>query len=257
MTDWNAILPYVPYCGEPVAPADLWLAWNLDPKLLVAFGLAAAFGSWRLRDAATGRQACFAIAWTLLFLALVSPLCNLTSALFSARVAQHLAMIQLAAPLLVLSGLLGAAKGWRLGPGPAWALHGAVIWLWHMPVPYELALRHESMLWVMHLSLLATALLAWRSVLQPVGAAERGRAMLGLFSTAVHTGMLGALLTFAQRPLFDYHVLTAPIWGLSGLEDQQLAGLIMWVLGSALYFLAAIWLMARVLAALERAPARG
>ncbi|RFA26809.1 hypothetical protein CAI21_16130 [Alkalilimnicola ehrlichii] len=234
MYDRLANLPYIPYCGVPSLPGELWLAWNLDPKLLFAFAAAAIFGYLRLRSASRQRQWCYAGAWLLLFLALVSPLCNLTSALFSARVAQHLVMIQLAAPLLVLSGVF--RRRWLPGnPILLWGAHGVCIWLWHLPIPYEMALRYESVLWLMHLSLFGTAVAAWRSLLQPASGHEQGQAFVGALATSIHMGLLGAVLTFASVALFDYHVLTAPLWGLTGLEDQQLAGLIMWVIGGAIY----------------------
>ncbi len=245
-------LPFVPYCGEPAAASAIGGAWNLGPILLLAFALAALFGIQRLRDTSPMRRACFAGAWGLLFVALVSPLCNLTSALFSARVAQHLLIIQLAPPLLLLSGVLSRTKrpAWRIGVGPVWVAHGALIWLWHLPAPYEAALRWSAILWLMHGSLFFTALAAWRTLLASAPG-EAARAVLAAFGTSAHMGLLGALLTFAPAPLFGYHLFTSHLWGLTALEDQQLAGLVMWIIGCTFYAAAALAVLAKLLRALE------
>ncbi len=96
-----------------------------------------------------------------------------------------------------------------------------------------------------HSSFLLTALLFWWSVLP--GASLRGRhgaAILSLFSTMVYTGGLGALLTLGRTLWYPAYGAASPLWGLTPLEDQQLAGLIMWVPGGVTYLLATLWLVA-------------
>jgi putative membrane protein len=93
-----------------------------------------------------------------------------------------------------------------------------------------------------------TALLFWRSVL----AAPVGPALAGGFATLIHGGLLGALITLAPYPLYRwYHGRTEP-WGWTPLEDQQLAGLLMWVLMGVIYFAACLLLASRLLATEER-----
>lgn len=244
-------LPYwVPYCGHPVNPEMILAQWNLDPWLLGAL-LVLLIGGWRHKRTTTSQRAAFALAWVLLVATLVGPLCNLASALFGARVTQHLIMIQIAAPLFVISGV-GAAWLRKLRhPSLLWAVHGVLIWLWHLPLPYEAALRSVPILWIMHATLMLTAIAAWYTLLCPRDDAMLSRALLGVFATSVHLGMLGAILTFAPEAWHSYHHIGAPLWNLSALQDQQLAGLMMWVVGCTLYFGVALWILGRWLQRLD------
>lgn len=243
-------LPIVPYCGAPPVPGGLSTAWNTDPWLLAVFvlaaaGLATVTRRTRASGGATGhRPWCLAASWLVLGIAFVSPLCNLTSALFSARVAQHLLTVQVAAPLLVLGWPAGTVRwpGWLQAaarplerPELAWGVFGITLWVWHLPGPYMAALANDAVLWLMHGTLLAGAVAAWRSVLAPTGNAMRLRGLLAAFGTSVHLAMLAGLLIFAGTPLFPYHLTTTAAWGLSPLADQQLGGLIMGVVGSLAY----------------------
>jgi cytochrome c oxidase assembly factor CtaG len=127
----------------------------------------------------------------------------------------------------------------------AWTLHAVAIWLWHAPKLYQATLSSETMHTVQHVSFLGTALLFWWALLHGVPSRlARPATVIYLFTTAVHTSLLGALLTFAPRlwyPLYD--ATTAP-WGLTPLEDQQLAGVIMWVPAGLSYLIAALALAA-------------
>lgn len=242
--------PFVPYCGVPPVPGELSTAWNGDPVLLAAFALAAAGLAVVARrpaghaDHARHRSLCLAAGWLVLGVAFVSPLCSLTSALFSARVAQHLLTIQVAAPLFVLGWPSGAVRWPTLlrtaarpldKPEPAWGLFGITLWVWHLPGPYMAALANDAVLWLMHGTLFAGAVAAWRTVLAPTDNAMHLRGLLAAFGTSVHLAMLAALLIFAGTPLFPYHLTTTAPWGLSPLADQQLGGLIMGVVGSLAY----------------------
>ena len=174
----------------------------------------------------------------------VSPLCALTAALFSVRVAHHAILVAAAAPLLVLSlprqlrkpkvaGAMGAS---------AFAAHTALLWVWHAPSPYAAELADPRVFWAMELSLLGSAMLLWIAVLSP--AARLGTTIAILLGSVMQMGLLGAVITFARAPLYTAHLgVTAP-WGLSALQDQQLAGLIMWVPGSIPYLAAALALLA-------------
>lgn len=224
---------WTPYCGAAPVPAE-WLArWNLDPAVLAGLVLC---GGWLTLRAVAGRERNAAVlAIGLLVILFVSPFCALSSALFSARVAHHLALAAIAAPLFAISlprlALPGGATGWA-------ALHALTFWAWHTPQAYAIALSSDAMYWLMQLSLLASALGMWSAVL-------RGPALLGigaLLASMVQMGLLGALISFASRPLYAPHWLTTQAWGLASLEDQQLAGLLMWVAGSGIYLGAAMWI---------------
>lgn len=218
----------VPYCGAPPTPVNLAGAWNLDPWLLGVFALAA-LPLVRMRQPKAGqadRGRWYALSLMVLFVAFVSPLCALSSALFSARVVHHLLLISVAAPLLALAfPARSAASGARL----PWLvlIHVATVWIWHAPTPYALALSSDALYWAMEVTLLGTAALVWRDLLaRETPALRAGLAHLAIIALM---GLLGALITFAPVPLYAPHFLTTEAFGLSALEDQQLAGLTMWV----------------------------
>jgi cytochrome c2 len=142
-------------------------------------------------------------------------------------------------------------------PAAAWLIHAAAIWVWHVPGLYQATLYSELMHTLQHVSFMGSALLFWWALVHHRQARmSYGASVIYLFTTAMHTGGLGALLTFAGTPWYaDYHA-TAPLWGFSALEDQQLAGLIMWVPAGISYLIAALWMMAAWLRESDRSSAR-
>ena len=219
---------WIPYCGAAPLPGD-WLArWNGDPWLLLGLALVASLAG--CRDAAPAFWAGMAV----LVLLFVSPLCALSSALFSVRVAHHVILTAVAAPLLLwgLPRLVvpGSAAPWAAG-------HILLFWVWHAPAPYSAALSNDLIFWTMQLSLLASAMTFW-GALRRVSAPT---AILLLLAMMVQMGLLGALITFAGAPLYAPHSVSTFAWGLAPIEDQQLAGLIMWAPAAAFYLAAALW----------------
>jgi putative membrane protein len=232
---------WIPYCGEAPTP-DVWLGrWNLDPVLLVALG-AAALWLWHRPSApdAAGRRLALRSAWALTVALYVSPLCALSSAFFTVRVVHHMALVLLIAPMLAYGMRRGAV--WRGVPTPplaaSTALAAVVFWAWHLPAPYEAALSSTPVYWLMQLTLLASAFAFWSAVRRAGTAA----ALAAILATTVQMGLLGALITFASRPLYAPHLASTLGWGVSPLEDQQLAGIVMWAPGSFAYLLAAVWI---------------
>ncbi|WP_343520283.1 cytochrome c oxidase assembly protein [Sphingomonas sp.] len=225
---------WIPYCGVAPVPGELLARWNLDPLLLAALALATIAG---LRFGEVERRPLL-IAMALLALLFVSPFCALTSALFSARAVHHLALTAVVAPLLAAALPVRRVPG---GPVPWTGLHAVTFWLWHAPAAYEAALSNHALYWLMQASLLLSALALWRAV----RAAPPTSGIAGLLATMVQMGLLGALLTFAGTPLYAPHALGPLAWGATPLEDQQLAGLIMWAPGAGLYLAAALALLAR------------
>jgi len=265
------------------------LPWSFEPWVLVALAVSAglyAVGMLRLwRQAGTGRgvhagqASAFASGWLVLVLALVTPLDPLGARLFSAHMVQHELLMIVAAPLLVLGRPLGVwawalpfegrralgrffrrpvwRVGWRAVTGPlsAWGVHAAVLWLWHVPLLFDAALSDAGVHALQHSAFLASALLFWWSVLGAATRKGQGVALLSLFTTMVHTGALGALLTLAPTAWYHVYEQTAPALGWSALEDQQLGGLVMWVPAGLVYVicglaLAAGWINGRVRPAL-------
>lgn len=182
-------------------------------------------------------------AWGLAALVFVSPLCNLTSALFSARVVHHILLSAGIAPR-ALAGLTpgGRARMRVVGPGLAVLLHTAAMWAWHAPGPYAWALSTMPGYWLMQATLAGTAAAVWLCVL----GADRGAAAIAAGGTFLQMGLLGAIILFAGQPLYAPHVLTTQAWHLTALEDQQLAGLVMWVPGALPYMAALLWQAARL-----------
>lgn len=229
----------IPFCGLPPVPDALWQRWLLDPLLLGALGLllGAALYLGRHRHSGTQRT-CLLAGWSLLALALVSPLCALSVALFSARAAQHMLVLVAAAPLLALglSPLMATgtrAPRWMRRPGPASVpalLFAALLWGWHVPALYDATFRSDAAYWAMHVSLLAAAIPLWMQLLQAGSRQLLLRALLG-FATFMQMGILGALLTLAPTLLYEAHLTTTLAWGMQPLVDQQLGGLVMWIPG--------------------------
>lgn len=202
------------YCGPAPVPGELWLRWNLDPVLLLGLAVLAV----ALRRSRAGL-----LAVAVLVVAFVSPLCALSAALFSARVAHHVLLLAVAAPLLAL-----AWPGRRAGSAtPAFLVSAVVLWAWHWPPAYDLALSQVPVYWAMQLTLLASAFAFWRRVLHP--RQQGGHAMLLILGAYMQMGLLGALLTFAPGALYAAHAIAPLAWGFSPLGDQQLGGLLMWV----------------------------
>jgi len=197
-------------------------------------------------------------------LALGSPLDGVAHALFAAHMVQHLLLMLVVAPLIVLGaplltmlwalpephrfgvGMVGKL-GRRVPLAVAFVLHSLALWLWHIPRLYDSALSHQAVHLTEHLSFLATAALFWWTVLHS-GRINVGAGVLFVFGLALESTILGALLTFSRAPWYASHSSTTSAWGLSPLEDQQLAGLIMWIPGGLVYLAIALALFSRLFA---------
>ncbi len=239
---------WIPYCGAAPLPAELAARWNLDPILLSALAFATVLGV-HLSATSPAVRWRFLLAMAFLGLLFVSPFCALTSALFSARTLHHLALTSLAAPLLAAAlPVRSVPGGWGLWAG----VHAVTFWLWHAPPAYEAALSSHALYWLMQASLLLTALVLWRAI----RAAPPTGAIFALLATMVQMGLLGALLTFSTTSLYAPHASAPLAWGLSPLEDQQLAGLIMWAPGAGLYLAAALTILARWFSAEQAVSSR-
>ena len=200
------------YCGPAPLPADLLARWNFDPwALAVLVGLTI----W------AGRTRPGAAAIMVLAFAFLSPLCALSSALFSARVLHHVLLVAVAAPLFALSRPARATTG----VGLPFLLATAALWLWHAPAAYDAAFEHMAVYWIMQATLFGSAYLFWRAVFsQPDGSG-----VVWVFLAYLAMGMLGAILTLAPNAVYATHAVAPLLWGLSPLSDQQLGGLIMWM----------------------------
>ena len=224
----------IAYCGRAATPADLLTRWNLDPLLITALAaLAIVIVGGRVANARAGWG-----ALALIVVIFISPLCALSSALFSARVLHHVLLIAAVAPLVALAFPI---RGFSSAPlALLVSLHTIVLWVWHMPGPYEWGLATVPAYWLMQASLLGSAWLLWRAILAPN--ALTGPSLVALVATSAQMGFLAAVIVFAPRPLYAVHFASTAAWGMSPLADQQLAGLLMWGPASLPYVGVGLWL---------------
>ncbi len=204
--------------------------------------------------------------WLTLAAALVSPLHWLGEHVFTFHMIEHEIVMAISTPLLVLSRPLGVllwalprtvrryvGRTWRAaaktatwiglaGPTSATVIHGAAIWIWHAPQFFDAAVTHEWIHRLQHLSFFLTALLFWWAILRR---ASYGVATWHVFVTMIHTSVLGALIALAPAVLYRAQTVHALGFGLTPLEDQQLAGLVMWVPAGTIYAAAVVLCAAR------------
>lgn len=214
----------------------------LGGLLLVTLWVAYVWGARRIAVPMSRRWS-FHLACALCVLAVFGPLDAMAETSAAAHMVQHMLFIVVIAPLWVLGRPLPlwVAVGGKVvlalwqpmfaiaqRPMVSAYLHAGVIWLWHMPELYNLALRNPWWHVVEHLCFLLSAVLFWWSLLHS-SRKEVPLALVALLFTLVHTGILGALLTFANQPFYQQ---------VEHVADQQLAGLTMWVMGGFPYLLA-------------------
>jgi len=210
----------------------------------------------------------FGTGWLAIVIALSPPLDEWSEQWLSAHMVQHELLMVVAAPLIVVGapvvGVLWAMPSrlrhgifvsvqhtplpaiWRAitAPPSAFVLYGLALWIWHVPALYDEALKHEAVHVVQHLCFFGTAALFWWGIAHGrQGRTAYGAAVVYLFVTAVHGGLLGALLTVSPRVWYAPYLMHHPA-GLTPLEDQQLAGLLMWVPAGLVFAAGALFLFA-------------
>ncbi len=271
--------PVFAHNGKPHTWHDLWQSWSFEPFVVITLGLSAWLFVNGLRqiwhESGIGHgirrweAAAFAGGWFALLIALVSPLHSWGRVLFSAHMTQHEVLMLVAAPLLVLGRPLVAFMWalplrWsrRLGgigkahwlqavwrgltiPFVAWLVHAIALWVWHIPRLFEAVLTSEWVHTAQHLSFLLSALLFWWALIHGRrGFMGYGAAVLYVFTTSLHSGLLGAFITFSSSVWYPSYMGLTASWGLTPLEDQQLGGLIMWIPAGLVYVVAGLALFA-------------
>lgn len=257
-----------PWTLIPIAAASLWYALGICRQL-------AERSETSIRPS---RLLAFAAGILVLVIALHSPIDTLGEDLFSAHMVQHLLLMLAAPPLLIWSDpaiafLRALPRAWRKAAGAAWRrsrlagifeflMSPVLVWIafcggfvfWHSPGPYAWALANNAVHVLEHLTFFITSLAFWSIVIPVHGRRrlEHGATLIFVVTTAVLSGLPGALMIFAPRPLYPVHAHGVAEWGLTLLQDQQLAGLIMWIPAGAAYVLAAGWLFVDWLREAER-----
>ncbi len=263
---------------------DLLFQWQWRPEVilvLAAMGVLYTVGWLRLRGRGRGRMAngwrltSYWIGLISLALALLSSIDTFQSLLFGMHMIQHMLLIMVAAPLLMLGdpypflvwGLPVGARdavqqamareGWlrrilrRLTPPWwCWAAYMFVLVAWHVPAAYDAALLNELVHDLEHLTFFWTAMLFWWHV---TGAGPHVHPSFGYGARIVYVLLaippneaLGVVLTLARQPFYPYYQTVPRIWGLSVMDDQMFAGALMWSMGGMMYLIAALALLARM-----------
>lgn len=254
-------------------------SWSFEPGLaivLVAAAIIYARGAWRGRHAGNGRRSvCYFGGLLALWVALAGPFDAFAPLLLSAHMAQHLLLVMVAAPLVLLGepyrpllrGLprivrvewvapfLAAGEVRAVGralthPVAAWCAGSISLVAWHVPPLYELALRDPAWHRLEHAWLFWSAILFWWPVIQPAPSRARWPrwAMVPylLLADVVNT-IVGAAFAFSPSVIYPTYATTAPALGVSALRDQAAAGALMWVPGSLLYLVPAVAILVRVM----------
>jgi len=269
----------------PGATPDLsLLSWTFEPVVVAPMVAAAALylGGWpalsrRMPERfGVGRLVAFVAGLTSVIIALSSPLDALGHRLLQAHMIQHL-LLMAVAPLLLWVGapvapmLLGlprparravavglasrplrALTGVLADPRVSWAAFIIAFWTWHVPALYDLALRDDVWHHVEHACFFVTGLLFWRLVILPWPARSswaRWAMIPYLVLAEAQNGALAAILTFSDRVIYRTYAAVPRTWGVSALDDQSMAGVIMWVPGSLIFLLPVLWLIVTTLAA--------
>ncbi|HTY78018.1 MAG TPA: cytochrome c oxidase assembly protein [Candidatus Bathyarchaeia archaeon] len=254
------------------------LAWNFEPAVTIPVALAAVvygLGWVRIRRRlperfGARRPAAFAAGLSAIVLALCSPLDTAGAYLLRAHMVQHMLLMLVAPPLLwagaplapLLLGLplplrravaaaLAAVPVRRLltfltHPVTSWIAFAAAFWIWHMPAAYELALASDPWHHVEHLCFFGAAMLFWRPVILAWPARSpwpRWAMVPYLLLAELQNTILAAILSFADRVIYPTYAALPSAGTLSALEDQSLAGVIMWVPGSVAFLVPLLWLV--------------
>jgi putative membrane protein len=257
-----------------IAFASFWVS-----GVVIFAALVYLIGWWRIRglnlDGVAGwRAASLVLGLMLIWVATASPLAALDHALLTAHMVQHLLLMTLAPPLILL-GVPGRAFVYGLprrvvqvlgqlfrstGLHPVWSAltHAAICWLgaasalvaWHIPAVFVIGLRSQTWHGIEQASFLATGLLFWWPVIRPWPTASKwpeSSILLYLFLATLPCDILSGFLVFCDRVVYPVFVSSSQSFGMSALEDQQCAGALMWTCVTVVYLIAATIVAARLL----------
>ncbi len=224
------------------------------------------------RGAGAGRLALWLSALVLIAVALISPLDRIGEQLASGHMVQHLILADLV-PILLILGLtklllrpvtrqvhaIEQKAGWLAHPAMGVVAYVGTMWFWHVPVFYDAALTHGLVHVVEHLSFAAAGSLYWWHLISPI----RSRLRLGgmapiayMAATKLLVGALGVFLAFYPKLLYSPYAIDGERWGLTPLNDQAVAGLIMGLEQSLVMGVGLAYLFARMLRESEAADQR-
>src|SRR5271165_3659553 len=267
---------------------SFFLAWSFPPWVCLALEITAIVywrGWWLIRKTRPAlfpvwRLCCFLAGIASIIVALASPLDTFSDRLLFLHMTQHLLLMSIAPPLIVLGAptvpMLRGLPRWLVRPvlGPlirtiwlrrlfkslvslrvAWILMNAAYIGWHIPAAYELALRSWQWHIVEHACFLLSSILFWWPVIRPWPSRFSGSRWLLLpyllSADIVNTG-LSALLCFSGRVLYPSYADQPRMFGISALSDQAAAGALMWVFGSIIFLIPALVITLQLLSPSRR-----
>ncbi len=276
----------------PDSPLAALGAWSFEPSVVLGLALTAALYGAGLhelrrrgrlwRRVAPRNIAFFALGLLAVALALLSPLDTLDTRLFAVHMTQHLLLLMIAPPLLLLGKpipvlLVGTPHGlarrvartrhrtrWLRGltrqlvsPLVAWPLYIGDLLLWHLPSFYQATLHDTGIHLCEHVCFLATGLLFWWVIVEPLPGPPRlhhGVRLLYAWAAVLPNTALGALFVFSDTPWYRFYATQPRLWGISVMNDQRAGGLIMWLPGDMMYVGAASLLFFAMMARDEQEP---
>ena len=226
----------------PLSLATVLTHWNAEPSAVCGLLALVAGFVWLQRQPALsvsrGRQACFVTAVGLLVLALLSPLDEISDRyLLFGHMIQHLLLVLAVAPLLALAVPRKWGARLTMNPWLAFAAFNLVFGLSHTPSWYEATLVHEPLHIVEHVLYLAAGMLNWLPILNPAREQRlpEPMQMLYLFFETLPMFVVGALLALSENAVYPFYLRAPRLAGISAIQDQSMAGLLMWIGGSFFY----------------------
>jgi putative membrane protein len=241
-----------------------WTRWPIHPSTAIGCALLLwlyymGIGPWRIKyrwgnAPSLAQLISFTAGIVVIMLSLNGPLHELAdNYLFSAHMVQHLVLTLLMPPLLLagcpdwlLRALIRRTLGFRItrvitGPLIAFGIYNLVLAGWHLPMFYNWALENHTVHIVQHLMFMTAAVLVWWPVVDPVPELVRLQTpvrMLYLFALSVPMSVISALITLSESVLYGWYDAAPRVFNLTALADQQLGGLIMWVPGALVFWIA-------------------
>ncbi|HEY5319218.1 MAG TPA: cytochrome c oxidase assembly protein [Solirubrobacteraceae bacterium] len=228
------------------------IVWPFEPSVLLgvaAFGTVYVKGWRRARlprmphPPGYGRLTLFLLGLLTIYIALASPVDPLGDQLLVMHMLQHVLLLDIAPILLILGLTKGILRpitrrirtiekraGYLAHPAFAVVLYAGSMWFWHIPAMYDLALRHANIHALEHTMFMLAGSLYWWYLISPIRSRmRRGGAgpIVYMVSTKLLVGVLGIGLAFAPDALYSYYRHQPRYWGLSAVEDQSMAGLLM------------------------------
>jgi cytochrome c oxidase assembly factor CtaG len=258
------------------------IQWSADPQVITGVTILTLAYVWAWRRARRpgmphppgyGRLAVFASSMLVVLAALISPIDSMSDDLMVIHMVQHMLLLDVMPILLILSLTKGILRpvtrrlnrleqraGFFGHPAFAVILYVGMMWLWHVPAMYDLALRNPNSWHILeHICFAAAGTLYWWHLLSPI----RTRMRLGgmgpvmyMVVTKFGVGVLGVMLAFAPHAIYGFYAHQPDYWGLTHVQDQNMAGLVMALEQSIVMGIAVVWLFIRMLSESEEQAQR-